>query len=226
MTKSSLKIAEPPTSFPDVLQQILALRAEQHDASRIERRRLNATAYLAEAIRLSASTLPEIEALDAHLSSLPPSPEHDPALRFVNGLTRLAADRHGTHVPPAGNFPYGNLGSTAEEVAGSCLDLHVSKLELAAVAALRATRSHPEIFKEGCDDAAKHEEYLTALATQIEELMTQAAKLLTLDDLLFSFANTGIAHVSYALSKGMVPASGPGDPRGIPGLIAWLEAQA
>lgn len=223
MTKSNLKIAPSSESFRDLLQQIVTKTRELRDARRSERIRLNADAYMKEALRLAAATLPEIEALDQQLAALPPSPELEAAQRFVAGLAHLAADHHGSFVPPAGNFPYPLLGTTPEEVGSSCMELHVSRLELAAVAALRAIRTAPEIFAEGCDDAAQHEQYVATLGQEIEQLMQQAADALGLDDLLFTFGGVGAAHVSYALSKGAVPASGPGDPRGLPALIGWME---
>jgi hypothetical protein len=206
-------------SFAKALEKPRALRAEIADASRIERCRLNASAYLAMALKHAGTTRSAIDDLDQRLVSLPNSAETGPAQRFVLYLTKMASDVHGTWTPPDRNFPYNPMGVTPEEVAAACLDLKVSRLELAAVAALRATRDHPEVFELGCNDATAHELKISDLKAQLTRAIHAAAHCITFDDLHWNAPGK----VTYTLSHGNVPATGPGDHRGIEALLNYLD---
>lgn len=216
---------QPPTPIPywrPLRDDLPALDAEIAHADSLPARRLKAESFILDALRIANATREQVDTAEQLLASLRTTPENEPALRFVAGLTDLYCDPYG---PAAPIDSFGSVYHMAhlrpEEVAAATLDLNVSRLTLAAVAAVRATRIAPQMFEQGCSNITKHEQRIAELHAKRGKLLQAAADLVQLSD----YQWTGIGQVAYAISGGAVPASAPGDPTGMERLAAWFKAQ-
>jgi hypothetical protein len=94
-------------------------------------------------------------------------------------------------------------------------------LQLAALAALRATRRTPQVFEQGCADVDEHARHIEELRQKLRDIYVKAASVLDYERDV-QFAN-GMA--TFALSNGAVHiGSGRNDGPAVERLVQWLVA--
>lgn len=205
----------------DSLRAIVKLDAEQADAQRLERQKMKLDSALDLIAKTAGCPRSRFAELDKVLQTIPQAPEYAAIHAFLHKFTRLAAEVPGNLVPPLSNWI---PSQDVPALAMGCLMLHASPIELVGVCWFRAGRESPQTFKDGCDDPTAHEQHIADLARQREALLIAAANAVGLADLDIQFGGTGSASVTYKMTgDDLVPASGPGDPSGIPALVAWLH---
>lgn len=108
--------------------------------------KLSAADFLNEALHNARTTLAKIEALDKVVAKLPKA-GNEQLFRFLGTATTTAADKDGNLRPPVGNLHRMVGGSAAYAwVIAQSNALGSNPFEIIALAALRATRDHPENF--------------------------------------------------------------------------------
>jgi hypothetical protein len=211
-----------PSAFAQIMAEAVALADGLEAAQQFECTRLAAEPYLAAALALAGRTREQIETLDARLRALPPEEAYRPVQVFVETVYKHAIDPRGYSQPPQlHELPGEHVTRVSNAVlAMTCNDLGVIRMELAAVAALRATRDHPEAFAKGCADIAQHQEHLRAAHAKLRATLERAANSWTRSDI---FYRSGLA--TFTLSGGAVHiGGGEGDVEAAERLLHWLRA--
>ncbi len=176
------KIMQPP--FEHLVDEALATYRElvavcsTYGDARDEK--LSAKGYMAEALKNARTDLKKIELLDKTVSRLPEDGNAD-LLRFVAQVTKQAAATkasEGCNLRPVnGNLHY-FVNSDNAAFVGVIVQsnaLGSNPFELVALAALRATRDHPDTFGR-IDDWDKHHAALEEKHARLNELYAQIAE--------------------------------------------------
>jgi hypothetical protein len=198
---------------------ITALK-ESDELKEFSRRRLDAEAMLREALKIANRKLEEIEKLSAQIAELPAAHIWRPIPIFISAIYGHAIDPLGYAAPPQlHELPHENALRVPDGgLSAACLELHVTRAELSAVAILRATREHPEIFKDGCASIQVHEAKIAAAETRYREAIEKAAKSWQWDS---DTVCTGSGRVAFKLSDGAIDIGrGPGDTDSIERLLS------
>ncbi|MFH2080744.1 MAG: hypothetical protein ABIK08_04565 [Pseudomonadota bacterium] len=181
------KLTQPAASpFERLVTEALAIYRELADASNqfhdARDEKLSAEGYLAEALKNARTTLKKIEALDKTVSQLPPDDaSNNDMLRFIGNVYASAvATRYDKGValrPVVGNLHRmvdGDSAAYVNVIVASNM-LGANPFECVALAALRATRDHPESFGR-IDDWDKHHAALAEKRARLDALYQQVAE--------------------------------------------------
>jgi hypothetical protein len=164
--------------------------------------KLSAKGYLAEALHNARTTLKKIEELDKVVSNLPPDDTtYNDMHRFIGTVYAQAIatryDKGCALRPVVGNLHRmvgGDPQAYVNVIVGSN-SLSSNPFECVALAALRATRDHPEAFGT-IDDWDKHHAAQAAKTARLEELYAQIATEWRTADLVFD-DNAATITVAY-----------------------------
>jgi len=223
--RANLLKADKPQTVSGLMNDSQALALGLIEAKASERCRLNGEAFCARADEHAGTTEEATAALDQRLRELAlrPTPEIRDGLKFVDVLVDFYTGVYGEPPPEpvAGNFPYTAGRLLPEAVGAACLDLGISRLVLAAVAARRAVRTRPDMYKRGCADIQEHARRIAEQERKLRETLEHAANSWTRADI--SYRN-GVA--TFNLSDGRVHVgSGEGDVEAMRRLLDYLMAQ-
>lgn len=211
--------------FADLIDQAMTAQDEIAALSEHACRRENANAFLYGAIQIAGSTREEIEQLDDRIAALPPAPIWDALRVFVDAIYRHAIDPFGySCAPQVHEMPREQQLRIPDAVISSALlEMGATRAQLSAVAILRATREHPEIFERGCDDIDDHEAKIAAAEARAQAGIEKASRSWQWErDTLC----TGGGRVAFKLSDGATDiGNGPGDTDAIVRLIRHLREQ-
>jgi len=142
--------------------------------------KLSAKGFLTEALKNARTTRAKIEELDKVVARLPED-GNDELFRFLGTTYQQAVatrmDQGVNLRPPAGNL-HRLIGGDPAAFVGVIVQsnaLGSNPFEIVALAALRATRDHPEAFGV-IDDMDAHEAALKEKAARLESLYKQIAE--------------------------------------------------
>jgi hypothetical protein len=222
-SRAQLRIAGAPRSFAETMtEEAVPLAVGLAEAQQFARTRLNGAAFLARACELAGSTREEIEALDERLLALPQVETYRPVQVFAEWIYNHARSPSGYAEPPQlHELPTEAATRIPDAIlAMVCADLGVRRLQLAAVAALRATRDAPEVFALGCDSCAAHQANIRAVERKLRDALERAATTWTRADITYKSSFAG-----FVLSNGQIGVgNGEGDVTATENLLRWLVA--
>lgn len=178
------KIMKGASQFDEAVDEALAIYRELSDASNqfgdARDEKLSARGYLAEALRNARTDQKKIEALDKVVARLPED-GNEHLFRFLSTATQQAAatrmDKGVNLRPPVGNL-HRLIGGDAADYVGVIVEsnaLGSNPFELVALAALRATRDHPDNFGN-IDDWDKHHAALEEKRRRLDDLYAAIAE--------------------------------------------------
>jgi len=203
------------SSFDELVDETLALYRELYVSPNsfgdARDEKLSAKGYLAEALHNARTTLKKIEQLDKVIDQLDYDASHDDMMRFVGnvyaGAVATRMDKGVALRPITGNLHRMVDGDPVAFVSVIVASnaLGSNPFECVALAALRATRDHPEAFGN-IDDWDKHHKAIAEKQARLNELYAQIATEWRTADLTFD-DNTAIITLKY--EEVVVPVAPP-----------------
>jgi hypothetical protein len=222
MSKPNLRVVGKQSPFNEIMAQVVATADGLTQMRSFERSRQSGPANVRDALRIAGKTREQVEARTAQIEALPPVELWRPLRVFIETIYRHYIDPRGyAQAPQVHEMPNpAQTGISDELLAAACLELGVTRAELAAVACLRAVKDHPEIFAAGCDNAAQHQARIAEEEGKLRATLEKAAGAWTRSDIAY---RAGFA--TFNLSGGAIHVgAGEGDVEPIAQLLHWLRA--